>query len=88
MLLEVPLDDSMAKAEDEELKGTKPIGKAKKGSQKRQQVADFLDQHTTAKIVVVIDTHCLEETGGFIYEGTTPESYAACNMSQVSISWF
>jgi hypothetical protein len=46
-------------------------------------VGDFLDQHTTAKIVVIVDTHCLEETGSFIYKGSTPETYEACRMKEV-----
>ena len=48
------------------------------------EAGNFLDQHTTARIVVIIDTHCLEETGAFIYKGSTPDSYEACCIEEVS----
>jgi len=48
------------------------------------EAGDFLDRHTTARIVVIIDTHCLEETGAFIYKGSAPDSYEACCMEEVS----
>ena len=47
-----------------------------------RQVTSWTD--TTARIVVIIDTHCLEETGAFIYEGSVPDSYEACCMEEVS----
>jgi hypothetical protein len=66
-------------------------GRAKNDSQEgdhpQDEAVDFLDRHPTAKIVVVIDTHCLEETGGFIFKGNTPETYAACSMAEVSTLW-
>lgn len=43
----------------------------------------FLKAHPTAKIVVVIDTHCIEN-GFFIYKGISPENYAACSLLEVS----
>jgi hypothetical protein len=65
-------------------------GQAESGSQEGRRpedmAGDFLDCHPTAKIVVIIDTHCLEETGGFIYKGNTPDTYEACSMEEVSLT--
>lgn len=47
-------------------------------------VTKFLDRHSTAKIVVAIDTHCLEENGYFIYKGKNPQTYVACQLLEVS----
>jgi len=43
----------------------------------------FLKAYTMAKIVVVIDTHCLEN-GFFVWEGDSPTTYAACSLLEVS----
>lgn len=48
------------------------------------EISHFLDEHPTAKIIVVVDTHCLQETGGFIWCGTGPESYRSCGLYDVS----
>lgn len=41
-------------------------------------------KHTSAKIVVIVDTHCLEN-GQFVYKGNLkePKSYEACYMRDV-----
>ena len=46
-------------------------------------VRTFLKDHPSAKIVVVIDTHCLDN-GAFVYQGSTPMSYAACYLPEAS----
>ena len=43
----------------------------------------FLEEHPAAKIVVVIDTHCLEN-GAFVYEGHSSPTYEACELKAVS----
>jgi hypothetical protein len=43
----------------------------------------FLDTHPTAKIVIIIDTHCLEN-GAFVWRGCDPVSFEACYMPEVS----
>lgn len=43
----------------------------------------FLKEHPTAKIVFIVDTHCVE-SGYFIYEGDTPATYRACSLYEVS----
>lgn len=43
----------------------------------------FLSIHRTAKIVIIIDTHCLEN-GAFVWVGNDPVSYQACFMPLVS----
>lgn len=47
-----------------------------------QEVTKFLGKHTTAKIIVVIDTHSLEN-GRFVYTGDTPGTYEACSLFEV-----
>ena len=39
----------------------------------RPDVTEFLTKHLLAKIVIVIDTHCLQETGGFVWGGAGSE---------------
>jgi hypothetical protein len=43
----------------------------------------FLKEHPAAKIVIVIDTHCLT-TGSFVWKGNRPENYEACSLFEVS----
>lgn len=45
----------------------------------------FLENHPTAKIVVVIDTHCLEN-GHYIYRGNNVDKdFEACQITEVSV---
>ena len=46
--------------------------------------ASFLAEHPTAKIVVVVDTHCLKN-GKLVWKGTNTISYKACDMDEVSV---
>jgi hypothetical protein len=46
-------------------------------------VARFLKDHKTAKIVVIVDTHCLNN-GAFVYTGNSPDSYLGCMLPEVS----
>ena len=45
----------------------------------------FLARYPTAKIVVVVDTHCLDSNGAFVYTGDSPDTYLACVLPTVSI---
>ena len=47
-----------------------------------EQAAEFLKTNPAAKIIVVIDTHCLEN-GAFVYTGTKATEYLACYLSEV-----
>ena len=47
-------------------------------------VVQFLTRHKTAKIVVIVDTHCLAEDGRFIWRRNKDESFEACTMKEVS----
>ena len=68
--------------------GNATSGKAKskraQGPLPVDKIAEFLKKYPTAKIVIVVDTHCLEESGAFIWKGTTPDSYRACSLKEVS----
>lgn len=48
--------------------------------------AAFLEQHATAKIVVVLDTHCIEDDGRFIWGGDKA-NYQTCRMEEVCLTW-
>lgn len=53
----------------------------KKGSLPYPQVSTFLDKHTTAKIIVIVDTHCLQETSMFIWKGSSEAGdLASCTL--------
>jgi hypothetical protein len=43
----------------------------------------FLKEHPSAKIVVVIDTHCLDR-GFFVWKGESAADYSACSLEEVS----
>jgi hypothetical protein len=49
-----------------------------------EEAKDFLRRHPTAKIVVAIDTHCLEN-GAFVYTGNSPPTYEACFLPEVRL---
>lgn len=42
----------------------------------------FLKDHRTAKIVVVINTHC-EDNGYFVWTGSSDETYRSCSLLEV-----
>ena len=44
----------------------------------------FLKTHGTAKIIFIVDTHCLDN-GYFVYTGANPETYKACSLIEVSV---
>ena len=45
----------------------------------------FLMQHETAKIIVSIDTHCLEENGLLIYSDGGADDIGACSLETVGV---
>lgn len=48
----------------------------------RPDVTEFLAKYPLAKIVIVVDTHCLQETGGLVWEGAGAE-VNACSLWEV-----
>lgn len=67
--------------------GGKPKGKRKGGpkvSVSVKEIEDFLNYYPTAKIVVVIETHCLEN-GRFVWTGESPTTYEACSLLEVRL---
>ena len=74
MLVDVPLD------------GRTNDPQRRSGTAPHPEVTAFLDQYPTAKIVVVIDTHCLQESGAFIWTPGTEAnpSYEGCSLWEVS----
>jgi hypothetical protein len=45
---------------------------------------EFLKKHPITKIVVVVDTHYLDN-GYFVYTGDSPDTYKACSLKEASI---
>jgi hypothetical protein len=45
-------------------------------------ITKFLATHPSAKIVLVVDTHCLQETGAFVWAGAKDETLA-CTLWEV-----
>lgn len=43
----------------------------------------FLDKHPMAKIIIVVDAHCMDN-GFFVYEGDSAETFKGCPMSEVN----
>lgn len=61
------------------------VGYKDSPSSTKKQISDFLGRHPTAKIVLIVDTHCLDN-GAFVYEGHSPETYKGCRLEEVSTS--
>ncbi|KAF9784726.1 hypothetical protein BJ322DRAFT_1021414 [Thelephora terrestris] len=72
------------------LTGTGDAEKSKKGKGKKVKkpsslvgdVAKFLETYPTAKIVLVVETHCLEN-GRFVWDGHDAESYQGCLLEEI-----
>jgi len=69
-----------------------PPKRSKKGKEREvvmtaaSTAEKFLSSHLTAKIVVVVDTHCLDN-GFLVYTGASTESYKACTLKEVSTTY-
>lgn len=70
-----------------------PVATVQKGKGKKKSSADdeavgevleFLTKWESAKIVVVVETHCLD-TGVFVWKGDEPANYQTCSFLEVSI---
>jgi hypothetical protein len=48
------------------------------------EVTSFLKMHPTAKIIVVVDTHCLQESGEFVWSGSGSTDFGVCMLRDVS----
>lgn len=65
-------------------------GEGKSKSKKRKpkislplgEVDKFLTHYPTAKIIIVVETHCLEN-GRFVWTGEFPTTYEACSLLEV-----
>lgn len=64
---------------DSDVKGS---GRQRSKDQSIQTAALFLERHQLAKIVAVVDTHCLPD-GDFIWAGNDANSYAGCTLDEV-----
>lgn len=73
--MDISLDGEDAEEESDDIEESQNPNKDAK---------DFLRKNPTAKIVVVIDTHCLEN-GAFVWTGDSPTSYQACFLAEVRI---
>ena len=50
-----------------------------------KDIEGFLNTYATAKIVVIIDTHSLEESGDFIWSGGGKKKLSGCTLHQVCV---
>jgi hypothetical protein len=95
MLLEVDLAGKNAKEDP-----AKDPSKAKTPAQRKKMnkaalkvltdieaAGDFLKEHETAKIIVTIDTHCLEENGLLVYSDEDLANLGACSLETVGGVW-
>ena len=47
-----------------------------------QEADKFLAKYSLAKIIVIVDTHCLDN-GFLVYKGNSPVDYEQCTLHQV-----
>ena len=50
-----------------------------------KELAEFLNDHPLAKIIIIINTHSLNQTGAFMWGGTTAVDYKTCYMYPVCV---
>jgi hypothetical protein len=43
---------------------------------------NFMKDYVTAKIIVIVQTHCLE-SGAFVRKGDSPATYQGCSLLEV-----
>lgn len=68
------------------LNGTYQIpGKTSRKELPFPEIPAFLKKYPTAKIIVVIDTHCLQESGTLLWSGNSAETYESCTLLGVSM---
>ena len=48
------------------------------------EAKDFLARYTTAKIIVVIDTHCVEN-GAFLWTGDSSVTFQSCSLLEAGL---
>ena len=95
MLLEVDLAGTHAEADPnpapgKELKDLEPTEMTPERRAVIPSIRDagaFLDAHPLAKIIVVIDTHCLEENGLLVYSDDSEGGIDTCTLETVSYAW-
>jgi len=90
MLLEV--DFAGKNADEDPIHGEKTAAERKAMGKARRTVLNnieaagaFLTEHETAKIIVTIDTHCLEENGLLVYSDADVTNLEACSLETVGI---
>jgi hypothetical protein len=83
--MDVPLDTIADETPETPVaKKQKSKGKLRDDDGPVKEVIEFLTTWQSAKIVVVIETHCLE-TGVLVWRGDEPANYETCSLNEVSI---
>ena len=60
--------------------------KGRPGAVSAEEAGRFLMEYPTAKIVVIIDTHCVKN-GSFVWKGTSSTGFQACGMDEVGMTF-
>lgn len=63
-----------------------PRPRRNEASTATDQVTEFLIKYPTAKIVIVVEMHCLEN-GRFVWKGQSPTTYEACSLLEVCLPY-
>ena len=77
--MEVALDVAVNQAVDDSYGGSTTVK-----TDTSEAAQGFLAEFPTAKIVVIIDTHCLKN-GFFVWTGNSKDSYQACPLLAVGV---
>jgi len=89
MLLEVDFEGAHGDADPNYVRESTKLQKLTAAEKRRilkeiKAAGSFLEKHETAKIIVCIDTHCLEENGLLVYSDTDADNLGACDLKTVS----
>lgn len=93
LLVEITLDGKGYSAKSHPAAVTGMVDMSTKGSKKpkdtplalgMEKVVELLQANCTARVVVIVSTHCMDDTGMFVWGGTREES-SVCTLHHVCI---
>ena len=87
LLVKVKLDGKMY-SEKLHLKHDRKSTDGSKVARKMKDIVNFLEQYKTAKVLVILNTHALRESGYLVWKGSSKaHNLHSCHLGEVAIVW-